>query len=296
MKKYIFTTLLVLIGFQLFAQEEIKVKLKDKKFYDTEAIAYVVEIPQAEHKTVERAWAKYLKSNRKETVIQENGLFTINKKYLPKISTDSIDITSYIKDYNQHIVLSVAFKLNEKYISDLSDDEIHYPALEYVRNFAVEQYQNAVKKELNEEKKKYTQLENELKALQSTNDKYNDEIVQLKNKIASTEDLVRLNELDQQSKVLQIQAQKEVVYKLTNSPGDEKKDAEKILKEIERDFNKLQSKKKSLLNKVSNMQAQIRSKKRLITENEKEQKLLGLEKDDQEYIYRKVEKKLERIR
>ena len=45
------------------------------------------------------------------------------KKFIPKVSNDSLDINSYIKEYDGHIVLSVAFRVNGTYISDDSDEE-----------------------------------------------------------------------------------------------------------------------------------------------------------------------------
>lgn len=295
MKRYILLILLAFFFNVGFAQEEITVKIKDKKFYDNEAIAYVVEIPQAKYKDVERAWPKYLKDNMKEKVLEENGQFMILNKHLPKISNDSINVNSYLKEYAGHVILAVSFKLNGKFISDDSDDEVHYPTKEYVRNFAVVQYQSTVKDELNEEKKKFEALESDLKALINANDNDRDAIKQHKRDINTNKDQITLNEMDQSSKVLQIQAQKELVYKLVNSIGDEQKDAEKKLKEIERDFKQLQNKKDALANKIDNLEAQIRKKEREIIDNEKNQKLLRLEKDDQEYIVRKVAKKLERI-
>lgn len=279
-----------------FAQEEIRVKIKDKKFYDNEAIAYVVEIPQAKYKDVERDWQKYLKDNPKEKVLEENGQFVILKKHIPKISNDSIDVNSFIKDYDGQIVLTVSFMLNGKYISDDSPEEIHYPTEAFVRNFAVAQYQNAVKDELDEEKKKLANFELDLKTLIKSNDNDKDAIKQHKRDINAHKDMITLNEMDQSDKVIQIQAQKELIYKLVNSVGDEQKDAEKKLKEMEKDFKQLQNKKDALANKIDNLEAQIRKKERDIADNESEQKNLRLEKGDQEYIVRKIEKKLEGIK
>lgn len=295
--KHSIVLVLVLFFFNAsFAQEEISVKIKDKKFYDAESIAYVVEIPQATYKDIERAWPKYLKDSPKEKVLEDKGLFSIEKKYLPKISIDSIDINSYIKEYDGHVILAVSFKLNGKYISDDSPDEVHFPTLEYVRAFAVAQYQNAVKDEINAEKKKFEQYQADFNNLVRENDFKQDAIKQAKRDILTNKDLITINELDQSGKIIQIQAQKDLTYKLVNSFGDEQKDAEKKLKEMERDFKQLQNKKDQLNSKIDNLQGQIRSNEREIIENEKKQKLLSLEKDDQEYVLQKLQKKLERIK
>lgn len=296
MKNLIILVLLAIINITAFAQEDIKVKVKDKEFYDTKAIAYVVEIPQAKFKDVERAWPKYLKSSPKEKVIEENGQFFIQNKLIEKISSDSLDINSFIKEYSGQVVLTVSFKLNGSYISDDSKDEIHYPTAEYVRDFALEEYKKAVKDELNEEKKTLDKLSSDLKTLIRENDNSKDAIKQKKREIIKLKDQITLNEMDQSSKVVQIQAQKELVYKLVNSVGDEQKDAEKKLKQIEKDFKQLQNKKESMFNKIDNLEGQIRDKEREISKNETNQKQFKLEKGDQQYIVEKVKKKLDGIK
>jgi len=295
--KKIYFLILALVSFNvLFSQEDIRVHIKDKKFYDNEAIAFVVEIPQAEYKTVIKSWSKYLKDSPKEKVIVENGEVSIKNKFIPKIANDSIDIISYIKEYDGHIVLAVAFKLKGKYISDASDEEVYYPTKNYVRRFAVEQYKKVVKDELKAEKAKYTKLETDLNMLIQANDKYHDIIKQSEREILNTKDQITLNEMDMSSKVLQIQTQKEVVYRLVNTPGDEQKEAKKILRQIEADFKKMQNKNKNLHNKIDNLEAKIRQAKRDIEKNEKEQKFIKLDKEDQEYKVRKIKKKLEGIK
>ena len=133
----------LLLG-NISAQEDIRVLLKDKKFFDEEATAFVVEIPQAEYNTVLKSWTKHLKNSPKEKVLVENAEVAINKKFIPKIANDSLDINSYVKEYDGHIVLAVSFKMRDHYISEDSDEEVFYPAKNYVRNFAVEQYKKAV--------------------------------------------------------------------------------------------------------------------------------------------------------
>lgn len=296
MKNLIVFLITTILWGNISAQEDIIVLLKDKKFYDDEATAFVVEIPQAEYKTVLKAWTKYLKDMPKEKVLVENAEISINKKFIPKIANDSLDINSYVKEYNGHIVLAVSFKLRGKYISKNSEEEVFYPTKNFVRDFAVEQYQEAVKDELKEETRKHDKLDADLNVLIRANDNFIDEIKQAKREILTNKDLITLNEMDQSSKVLQIQTQKEIVYRLVNTPGDEQKEATKNLRKIEGDFKKMQNKSKSFHNKILSLETKIRVNKRAIENNEKEQKFIKLDKDDQEYKVRKVQKKLDGIK
>lgn len=296
MKNLIIIFITTFLFGNISAQVDINVLLKEKKFYDEEATAFVVEIPQAEYNMVLKSWIKYLKDSPKEKVVVENAEVSIDKKFIPKIANDSMDINSYVKEYDGHIVLAVSFNIRGEYISESSDEEIFYPTKNYVRNFAVEQYQEAVRIELKEEKRKYSKMESDLNSLIQANDNYIDGIKQAKREILSNKDLITLNELDQSSKVLQLQTQKEIVYRLVNTPGDEQKEAKKVLKKIEGDFKKMQNKNKSFHNKILNLETKIRENNRSIENNEKEQKFIKLDKDDQEYRVRKVQKKLDRIK
>tara|TARA_B110000908_G_C10229783_1_gene439949 strand:- start:123 stop:1013 length:891 start_codon:yes stop_codon:yes gene_type:complete len=296
MRNWIVIFITTLFFGNISAQEEIKVLLKEKTFYNKETTAFVVEIPQAEYNTVLKSWTKYLKDSPKEKVIVENAEVSIGKKFIPQIANDSMDINSYIKEYDGHIVLVVSFKLQGKYISEDSEEEVFYPTKNYVRNFAIEQYQKAVALELKEENKKYAKMESDLNSLIQANDNYIDAVKQYKREILSNKDLITLNEMDQSGKVLQIQTQKEVVYRLVNTPGNEQNEAKKVLKKIEIDFKKTQNKKKTFHNKIVSLEANIRETNRSIENNEKEQKFIKLDKDDQEYVLRKVQKKLDRIK
>jgi hypothetical protein len=296
MRNLIIIFITTLLFGNISAQEDIRVLLKEKKFYDDEATAFVVEIPQAEYNTVLKSWTKFLKDNPKEKVIVENAEVSISKKFIPKIANDSLDINSYIKEYDGHIVLAVSFKLRGKYISESSEEEIFYPTKNYVRNFALAQYKKAVNLELKEEKRTYSKLDTDLNSLIHSNDNYIDAIKQAKREILTNKDLITLNEMDQSSKVLQIQTQKEIVYRLVNTPGDEQKEAKKNLKKIEADFKKMQNKNKTFHNKILSLETKIGVDNRNIENNEKEQKFIKLDKDDQEYMVRKVQKKLDRIK
>lgn len=296
MKRTILSLLLVCFLITGYAQEDIRVTIKQKDFAVGNAPAFVVEIPQADFKSIEKAWEKLLKSETKAKVETQDGeIFILNKVY-DKISADSIDIFGYVREYDNVCLLSACFRLNGRFISEDSDEELFYPAKKYIRDFAVEQYQIAVKNELNGEQKILKKLNAELARLESAKEGLIKEINAWERSILQKRDAITLNEMDQSDKVLQIQAQKEMILKLANAVGDEQDAAEKTLKSMEKDFKKLQKEHDNFHTQIDNLEASIRGHEKSIESNEKAQKLLKLDIEDQEYKTRKIQNKLDGIK
>ena len=284
---------IALLGFSVsMAQEEIRVVVKTKTFTFGDAPAFTVEIPQAKFEDVEKAWEKLLKSGTKAKAEKSNGeIFILGKVYEP-ISSDSMEIFGYVKEYDEVAVLSACFMLNSNFISSESDEEIYYPTKKYIKDFAIEQYQNAVQDELDEENKELKKLKTELNRLVGSEEAYIKEINTWERDVLKKRDEITLNEMDQSDKVIQMQAQKELILTLANALGDEQETAEKTLKQMEKDFKKLQKEHSNLHNQIDNLEASVRANQKKIEEVVKNQKFVKLDVEDQEYKVRKVEKKL----
>ena len=109
------------------------------------------------------------------------------------------------------------------------------------------------------------------------------------------QDDITLNKLDLSNKVIQIQAQKELILQLANAGEEAQEEAEKVLKDMEKDFKKLQKANENLHQDIAYNESQIRleeSSKKCI---ESQLKFLQLDIDDQEYKLRKLQQKLEDI-
>lgn len=292
----------LIIAFILFpfsmiiAQEDIIVSLKNKSFSIGEVASFVVFIPQAKYEQVNKDWEKYLKQNTKEKTIVENGEVIILNKLYEKISPSPINIYSYTKEYEGEIMLVVALEMNGQYISREMDEEIYIPAKKYIRDFAIESYKNAVADELKEEEKALKKLENQKSSLMNSRESINTEINQFERNIITAKDEITINQLDQSNKILQVQAQKDLVLKLANDGQTAKDEAEKILKELEKDFKRMQKKSENLYQEIDTNESYIRQKEIELAKVESEIKFIGLDIDDQTYKVRKVTQKLEGIK
>ena len=278
------------------AQEDIVVSLKDKSFSIGEVPSFIVFIPQANYEQVNKDWEKYLKQDTKEKTSIENGEISILNKTYEKIAPSPLNIYSYIKEYDGEIMLVVTFNLAGEYISRDMDEEIYIPTKKYVRDFAIESYKTAVADELKEEEKVLKKLENQKSSLLNNKESIVSTISQYERNIIAAKDGITINQLDQSNKILQVQAQKELVLQLANDGQTAKDEAEKILKELEKEFKKMQNKSESLYQDIDYNESEIRKQEIELAKVESEIKFIRLDIDDQTYKVRKVQQKLEGIK
>jgi hypothetical protein len=294
MKHLILIFLILVFGFSQ-AQEEINVTLKNKTLSQGEVPSFVTFIPQAQYEQVLKDWEKYLKEDTREKTSTENGEIIILHKVYDRIAPDSLNIYSYIKEYDGEVMLVAAFDLNGSFISKDMDEEIYIPTKKYIRDFAVESYKTAVNQELKEAEKELKKLESQKASLQYNREEIFATINQNERSIITKNDEISVNQLDQSSKLIQMQAQKELVLILVNAGEEEKQDAEKILKELEKDFKKLQKQNENLHQDIVNYESQIRQSEIALGKADSEVNFIQLDIDDQAYKVRKIAQKLESI-
>lgn len=288
--------LFALLNTLSYAQEEIIVTLKNKTFSIGETPSFVTFIPQANYEQVQKDWSKYLSKDTKEkTEEQEGELFILNKDY-EKISPTPLNIYSYIKEYDGELMLVVAFQIGDQFVSREMDEEIYIPAKKYVKDFALEAYRKAVSDELKDEEKALKKLESQKTSMLNSKESVVFDINLYERNIITKTDEITLNKMDQSNKVLQMQAQKELILKLANAGEEEKDEAEKILKELEKDFKKLQKQNESLHQDIDNNESYIRQKEINLAKISNEIKFLQLDIDDQAYKVRKIQQKLDGIK
>lgn len=283
-----------LIGF-VYSQEEIIVSNKVKTLQVGEVAAFVTLIPEANYDDVIKKWEKYIGQDTKEKVELIDGEYVISNKEYPKISAQPIQIYSYIKEYDRELLLVVAIQIGEGFVSRDFDEEVYIPAKKYVRDFAVACYQDQVADDLKGEEKELKKLNNQLSALQSKRESVLQEISYYERTIVNKKDEITLNQVDQSNKVIQIQAQKELILQLANAGEEQIDEAEKILKEMEKDFKKLQKQNESHFQAIDENESYIRQKEIELAKIENDIKLKQLEIDDQSYLVQKTTKKLGNI-
>lgn len=292
----IYILFLVSFGIISYGQENIIVESASLITYKGNHPAFKVNIYQAKRNDVLKSWEKTLRKGTKSKFISENNEFSIDSAIIQRITDVPLNVYSTLVEYNWGVTLNVAFELDSTFIDSInSTPDIYFAAKNFVREFAVSEYTNAVKEELRQEEKKHRELNIELEKLINKNVDFNKNIVKNEQDILNTEEDIQALTLESENKSKEIEDQKITITKVQNSP-ERLKEAKKVLKSIERD-------KKGIINTIENQHKKIVSykdeiekMKREIELNVENQRLKQEEIITQSQKVLTVKNKLENIR
>lgn len=272
--KTIITWLLSFAAIATLAQEPIEVKVEERPSSQGVQPAFEVAVPQATPREAIDLWKKTItpsKLFRKTPKMdKQKDEWLVNNVLISNIAPQPLDVITQVSDFPGHIYVRV-FLYNQAGFLGADSSAQTDAAKNYIRNFAVELYRQAVKKELKEEEQTLKGLERDFKSLVRRNKSYNNR----------QEDAEREKaELEQEAKSHQeLLDQKGLV--LTNDPEGTREAANKDLKSTEKDIKKA-GKAASRFNR--------KSRKNEKAQGEKEREI-----EKQKIIVEKVRTKLENI-
>lgn len=274
--------------------KEITVETVSKSFSRGNQTGVKINIYQATKKDVTNDWIKLMKKDTKSKVEEMDAEVFIIGANIPEISASPLNVYALINDYIDHIELNVFFESPYGFITQQKAETEFLSCRKFVRDFGVACYRDAVKQEIKKEEKKLEKFNGELKEIVNTNDKLHKNIAKEERDIIEAKDEIKTNVFDQDRVRKQAAEAKDRLYQIR---GDEaRKIAEKEIKDLEKDLSSLQKRNENLHKEIVNSEADIRSYKRSIDDNNllvdrKEQEI-----DDQsDWIY-KVGQKLLAIR
>lgn len=290
--------LAVVAPFFLQAQVAITIEESDKPFSKGSASAYTVEIPENKIKDVERDWVKYLNTNsakgfKPETV---NGEIIMRGAQHKNLSPTPFVVYSKLLETSTGVRLTAWLSENDSvFISGALGDDKDIAANKYVRDFAVLQYREVVKRELGREEDKLKKMEGELKSLISDEDKSKKKINANDREIERHRSQIAINKGDEARKVEQINTQKSVVDNTRQAYGDTNKEAKKALADLEKERKKIEGGSEKLNKDIDKLQQDIRAEERNITQSQQSQQEKTAEIEKQKTVINQVEAKLKGI-
>ncbi|MES2620571.1 MAG: hypothetical protein V4615_06955, partial [Bacteroidota bacterium] len=148
MKKIILVALSVL-SLSAIAQKEIIVKKDTVAMSKGTQSSFQVVIPEIKLAEAEKDWMKYTISGSKEKVTSVNGE-NFKKGALNKnVSPNPFNVYSKLLETTEGVKLTVWLTENDTvFIAKEVNSDQNLAAEKYVRDFAVQEYQSVVKKEL----------------------------------------------------------------------------------------------------------------------------------------------------
>jgi peptidoglycan hydrolase CwlO-like protein len=291
--KRLFSSLLLLFGaIGLFAQPKVNVSEEPVAMSMGTEMAYGITLADADLGDAEKVLKKYLKEFKGKWSGSAKSEIMLDDATIRAMSDNTVDV--YIKMYeaSKDVRFLAAFDLGGAFVSAENFPDEAEVAMGLVKDFAMDYYKERTEQELDAAEDMLKDLEKELDGLIKDKDKMKKDIGSSERDIDRARQDISENEADQDRKRAEIETQKDVIIKIADAVGDEKKEAEKTLKGLEKDLAKLEKDHEKLHESIHDAEASIEENKRSIKKNEKEQEAKKEEIDAQRDVVREVEGRL----
>lgn len=206
--------LLILITFSViaFSQQKIEVRSGSDSFSIGSREVLVADIYEADVKFVKKAWKKLIK--------QYNGKIKMGKEIfsdnvmISSLSSNTVDIYTKISKKGDLVEIVCAVDLGGTFLSEITNSSEFGKFEELLRKFAIEVSKDAIKVQIEDQKKVFSKMEKDQERLISDKSKMEKEIETYKQKIIDNESAIEQNIKDQKLKTLDIASQKVIILDL----------------------------------------------------------------------------------
>jgi chromosome segregation ATPase len=303
--KFILTVLTVIAGiitgFQASAQVPLEISGKTVTMSKGDQPAFIVEIPQVTAENIEKSWMKLIRQNTKSKVSTENGEIIILNTQIAEISDKPINIYSAVYQADSAVKLVSLFEIDSSFFSfdgdkeDMNYERIYQGIENFLHDFAVTEYRDAVEEELKTENKELKKLNGDLQKLVKQTETFQKKIRQNESDSLNAEDQISSLEVDKQRKQDEIDSKKE---SMSSIAGDKElyDEAKKYLKSLEKQRKKIEKEIDKLKANIVEYHSDNVEVKRSIVENNKKKEELLNEISKQQETVKKVTRKLENIK
>lgn len=203
-----------MVGFVFFAynilkaQEKVEVKDVNQLTSRGSQPGYSVFIKDATLELVTKKWGQFMKNEKAGDIFKSKddkvkyevkaGEYCAEKAILREISNKYISTIATITNASGGVQLTAFFELDSTFISKQTLGTTYTDTRNYVRNFAVVCYKEAVNNELVREDKKLKELNDKLMSLKEKKSLLEKNIVHSETDISELESQLRTNNADQE--------------------------------------------------------------------------------------------------
>lgn len=229
------------VSFTAFAQVPITVAESTQLMSKDTQPAFMVTIPQTTRKEIEKDWLKYVGIGIKGKTTVTNGENIQMGAVYKNISPSPYTVYSKVVETVDGVHLTAWFTENDKVFFTKSINNDQGLAIEkYLRDFAVAEYQDAVKEELRVEQNKLKTLEKQLGNDINATEKSGKRMDNNNRSIEKRTDKMATNSADIDHANGKINNQKEMVNQ-TAADANANRGAKQTLKEDQREKQRLQN-------------------------------------------------------
>jgi len=212
MRLFLLSICTILVSFTLSAQMESYEKETTMSLGKQSGLA--LDLNEIDHKTAMKYWSAYvkehgkLKKNRKADEMYSEAIM------IPAISSSKMDLYSKIEDLKGSSRLYVWIDNGDGFLTSESNPTDYKNAKSYLDDFAVYAEKEHVEEILRNEDKNLNKLEKEMKSLEKDKISYEKTIEEAKKKIAEHEKKIEDNIAAQESKITEVEDQKNLILKV----------------------------------------------------------------------------------
>jgi hypothetical protein len=211
--KKIVCLLLVALPFIGFAQKELKITEQEKDMSMGARNAYVVDIPQAKAKDVISDFKKYIKKDAKGKLNDDKGEISMLGAVNKNVSSMPFNVFGRFVESSEGVTVSIWVADGETFVSSKLTPDKSVAASKYLKDFAVEQYKQAVKEEFEKEKDKAKAEQKMLESFIKDQKKAESNIEDHKAEIANREKKIKEEESNIGTAKINQEKQKDVIAK-----------------------------------------------------------------------------------
>lgn len=259
--------LFLLLSIPAFSQVNIEVNEEDKSFSRGNFKAFTVDIPQATWKMVMSDWRSFLKQQSKKSTTEKNGEVMLPVSFIGRLGTDSLSVYATVATKETSTTLIAFYFIKDSIpVNTLTATEKTASIKSFMREFAVNEYKQAVEKELNEAEKQLRNLENAVDKIENENESLRKDINQNERANDRKRNDISTNEQEQKLKSDAIIQQKALLMNFKGTLEERDKE-EKKLSSLEKEKKKLEKANESMHEKIDDNDSENRSLQKRIDKN-----------------------------
>ena len=252
-----------------------------------------VDIPEVMPEDLQRAFEDAIRNKTKSKLIKVGEELSVQETIIEDISDFPMNVYAMIVKLDSGTRIISFFEDKGEFISEPSSPDKFTRAREFLIRFGVKEYTQEVNGQVKAEQRKLDDVESDLKKLIRQNEKIHLSIKENESDIVNAELDIKANLKEQPMKDDEIIKQKSYINSIKDK--EQKKDAEKDLKDLKRQKERLREDNVSFNKKIVEARANIEELETQLSQNQQEQKLMHEQVDAQRAWMKAMENKLAKI-
>lgn len=222
MKKLVLTIASFLI-MGSFVQTFAQVREESKEMSMGTRNALVIEIPGVDDKLAAEVWKDYTKdfyNSKTKWDRKKNEWVTADADIVALGMGKKLSLYATIDEEKDNVIFSLWVDLGNSFVNSQDMPERYEEAEKLVMRYALELAQAKIKLDIREEEKNLEKMEDELKKLVGTQERYEREIEKAKEAIKKAEENIVENKKEQIDQAERIKAQKKAIEEIRKKLND----------------------------------------------------------------------------